>query len=79
MNDTGSDDIAGIYHALKRGVGREHVTDGNVRGLIRMAEEYGDAQLEYLLREWVSTCGEDKNLPELEQSLKAVPPSHAKG
>jgi hypothetical protein len=60
-----SDELAEIYHALKRGVGRERVNDGNVDELIRMAEEYGDVKLEYLLREWRAPCGDDPDAPKL--------------
>jgi hypothetical protein len=54
--DAGLDDI---YHELKRGVGRELVTDANVDALIQLAVERRDEQLAYLLREWRSACGED--------------------
>ena len=55
-SDPGLDDI---YHELKRGVGRELVTDANVDALIERAVERRDEQLEYLLREWRSACGEE--------------------
>src|SRR5262249_41387677 len=57
------DDLAEIYRALQRGVGRELVNDKNVEALIEMAMQYRDAQLELLLREWRSTCGDDPNMP----------------
>ena len=60
-----ADDLAAIYHALKRGGGREHVNDGNVDALIRMAREYGDVELEYLLREWRAPCGDDPYAPKV--------------
>jgi hypothetical protein len=56
---TGTDDIDDIYRALQRNAGRERVTDGNVDALIERARRDGDAQLELLLREWRSSCGED--------------------
>jgi hypothetical protein len=55
-SDAGLDDI---YQELKRGVGRELVTDANVDALIQLAVERRDEQLEYLLREWRSECGEE--------------------
>jgi hypothetical protein len=51
--------VDGVYHALKRGVGRERVTDLNVDALIALAQERGDTKLEVLLREWRSPCGDD--------------------
>jgi hypothetical protein len=62
-----------IYHALKRNAGRERVTDDNVAALITMAQQNGDAQLEYLLREWRSSCGADADAPSLEQ-VQGLPP-----
>lgn len=53
------------YRALKRGVGRERVTDTNVDALIALAQERGDTQLEVLLREWRSPCGDDPDMPSL--------------
>jgi hypothetical protein len=55
--------IADIFRALKHGVGRERVTDQNVEALIAMAKEKGEAQLEFLLREWRSDCGDDRDAP----------------
>ncbi|MES2990778.1 MAG: hypothetical protein V4844_05105 [Pseudomonadota bacterium] len=52
------DDIDGIFRELRQGRGRERVHDGNVKALIALAYERGDAQLELLLREWQSPCGE---------------------
>lgn len=57
-------DIEDIYHALKRGEGRERVDDANVGTLIEMAQERRDAQLELLLREWRSVCGNDPHAPD---------------
>ena len=54
-----SADLLDIYEALKRGGGRESVTDANVDALIEMSMQYGDALLEQLLREWRSACGDD--------------------
>jgi hypothetical protein len=54
-----ADDIDGIFSDLQRGRGRERVDDGNVKALIGLAHARGDAQLELLLREWQSPCGED--------------------
>jgi hypothetical protein len=58
-----SDELADIYHALKHGGGRESVNDANVDALIRMAMQYGDVRLEYLLREWRAPCGDDPEMP----------------
>lgn len=60
-----SADLDEIYRALKAGGGRERVDDGNVAELISMAQQRGDAQLEFLLREWRSPCGADPEMPEL--------------
>ncbi len=46
------------FRELQRGRGRERVEDGNVKALIALARERHDAQLELLLREWQSPCGE---------------------
>lgn len=62
-----------IYQALKRNAGRERVTDANVAALITLAQRDGDAQLEYLLREWRSSCGEDADAPSLDQ-VQGLPP-----
>ncbi|WP_418319955.1 hypothetical protein [Piscinibacter sakaiensis] len=61
MNETASKtpDIDAIYRELRAGRGREHVTDDNVGALIDRARQDGDQQLELLLREWKSPCGED--------------------
>jgi len=61
------DPIAEAYHALKRGVGRELVNDDNVDALILMARENGEVELEYLLREWRSPCGDDPAMPDLKK------------
>jgi hypothetical protein len=53
-----SGDIDAIFRELQHGRGRERVDDGNVKALIALAQERGDAQLELLLREWQSPCGE---------------------
>lgn len=62
-------DVLGIFKALKRGVGRERVSDGNVDALIALAKEHGEVQLEYLLREWRSDCGENVDA----SGLQALP------
>lgn len=46
-----------IYQALRRGVGRELVTDGNVEALIRRAQAEGHPVLAEELREWQAPCG----------------------
>lgn len=48
-----------IFRGLQKGVAREQVNDENVQALVQMAQDEGDAQLELLLREWRSSCGED--------------------
>jgi hypothetical protein len=63
------DDLAVIYRALKRGEGRDAVTDSNVGALIEMAAGDGNAQLELLLREWRSPCGDDADSPKLESRV----------
>ena len=62
-----SEDLNDVYHALKRGGGRESVNDGNVHALIEMAMQYGDAQLERLLREWHAISFADNNSPRHER------------
>jgi hypothetical protein len=66
--------IADIYRALKKNAGRERVTDANVDALIRMAASKGDIQIEYLLREWRSPCGDDPDLPDLAQVVGNAAP-----
>jgi hypothetical protein len=68
------EDILGIFRSLKRGVGREKVNDGNVDSLIALAKEHGEVQLEYLLREWRSDCGEHVDASGLAALPKFPPP-----
>jgi hypothetical protein len=68
------EDIPGIFRSLKRGVGREKVNEANVDSLIALAREHGEIQLEYLLREWRSDCGEDVDASGLEGLPKFPPP-----
>lgn len=65
-----------IYHALTHGGGRERVDDGNVGALIEMAHQRGNSQLELLLREWRSPCGDDPEMPTPEPTL---PPPNSTG
>lgn len=69
------EDVLGIFRALKRGVGREKVNDRNVDSLINLAKEHGEVQLEYLLREWRSDCGENVDASGLEALPKFPPPN----
>jgi hypothetical protein len=69
------EDVLGIFRSLKRGVGREKVNDGNVDALIALAKEHGEVQLEYLLREWRSDCGEDIDASGLASLPKFPPPN----
>lgn len=71
--DTEPSDLQAIYEALKRNAGRESVTDENVAALIAMAQQKGDTQLEYLLREWRSSCGDDANAPAVAE-VQGLPP-----
>jgi len=66
-------ELRDIYQALKHNAGRERVTDDNVAALIAMAHDDGDTQLEYLLREWRSSCGDDADAPPLEE-VQGLPP-----
>jgi hypothetical protein len=68
------EDLLGIFRSLKRGVGREKVNDGNVDSLIALAKEHGEVQLEYLLREWRSDCGENVDASGLQALPKFPPP-----
>ena len=69
------EDVLAIFRSLKRGAGREKVNDGNVDALIALAKEHGEVQLEYLLREWRSDCGEDVDARGLEALPKFPPPN----
>jgi hypothetical protein len=69
------EDVLGIIRSLKHGVGREKVNDGNVDSLIALAKEHGEVQLEYLLREWRSDCGENVDSSGLEALPKFPPPN----
>jgi hypothetical protein len=69
-------DLGRIYDALVHGRGREWVDDGNVDALVMMAQRAGNAQLELLLREWRSPCGEDADAVQLPA---AVPPPRRSG
>ena len=69
-------DIGRIYDALAHGRGRQWVDDGNVDALVEMAQRAGNAQLELLLREWRSACGEDAAAVQL---APAVPPPRRSG
>lgn len=68
------EDVLDIFRSLRRGVGRENVDDSNVDSLIALAKEHGDVQLEYLLREWRSDCGENVDASGLEALPKLPPP-----
>lgn len=59
---------AAIYHKLRKGLGHELVTQGNVQELILMATQYGDMLTETLLREWQSSCGDAAAIPALKAS-----------
>lgn len=63
------DSLQEIFKGLQKGVAHEKVTDDNVDALVRMAQDEGDAQLELLLREWRSSCGEDAESVTLEPRL----------
>jgi hypothetical protein len=56
-NGTADADIDEVYQALRRGVGRELVTDANVQALIRRAQAEGHPILAEELREWQAPCG----------------------
>ncbi|MCM3566259.1 hypothetical protein [Hydrogenophaga intermedia] len=68
------EDIQAIFRSLKRGGGREKVNDANVDSLIALAKEYGEVQLEYLLSEWRSECGENVDGTALNALPKFPPP-----
>jgi len=68
-----SNTLQAIFDALQKGRGREQVTDANIEGLIDMARHAGDAQLELLLREWRSACGDDPDSPTLPAELPPPP------
>lgn len=67
--------VLGIFRSLKRGVGREKVNDRNVDSLIALAKQHGEVQLEYLLREWRSDCGENVDASGLQTLPKFPPPN----
>lgn len=68
------EDIQVIFRLLKRGGGREMVNDANVDSLVALAKEYGEVQLEYLLSEWRSECGENVDGTALNALPKFPPP-----
>lgn len=70
-----SSTIDSIYRALERNEGREQVSDANVDALIERAERAGNAQLELLLREWRSPCGDDPDAPVLPPGLPPPAPT----
>jgi hypothetical protein len=49
-------EIEDIYRQLVKGLGHEHVNDGNVFELIRRAEMDGHTVLAQELREWQAPC-----------------------
>lgn len=69
------EDVRGIFRSLKRGVGREKVNDRNVDSLIDLAKQHGEVQLEYLLREWRSDCGDNIDATGLDSLPKFPPPN----
>lgn len=71
---SGEEDIQAIFRSLKHGAGREKVNDGNVDALIVLAKAHGEVQLEYLLREWRSDCGEHIDASGLRALPKFPPP-----
>ena len=73
-NPANDEDVPGIFRSLRRGVGREKVNEANVDSLIALAREHGEVQLEYLLREWRSDCGENVDATGLETLPKFPPP-----
>jgi hypothetical protein len=68
------EDIQEIFRSLRRGAGREKVNDTNVDALIALAKQHGEVQLEYLLREWRSDCGENIDATDLNALPKFPPP-----
>ena len=58
-------DLDDVFQELQAGRGRERVTDDNVDALIERARRAKDPQLELLLREWRSPCGDDPEAPVL--------------
>lgn len=52
-----NDDVDEVYQALRRGGGREQVTDANVQALIRRAQAEGHPILAEELREWQAPVG----------------------
>lgn len=68
-----------IFRGLQKGVAREQVNDENVQALVQMAQDEGDAQLELLLREWRSSCGEDAASVTLQRRLPPEAGSDPRG
>ena len=73
-----SDSTLSVYRALQRGAGREQVNDSNVGALIARAKADGAVQLEVLLREWRSPCGDDPAMPDV-TLLQGNPPPREQG
>jgi hypothetical protein len=57
MNDAQLQEVEDVYRLLRKGLGHEKVTDGNVAALIRRAEQDGHPILATELREWQAPCG----------------------
>lgn len=68
------EDVQAIFKSLTRGGGREKVNDANVDLLIALAKQHGEVQLEYLLSEWRSDCGENVDATALNALPKFPPP-----
>jgi len=52
-----------IYRALRKGLGREEVTEHNVKALLARADQDGHGILAEELREWSAGCGAPKATP----------------
>ena len=64
-SSTSETDLDAVFRDLQAGRGRERVNDDNVDALIERARRAKDPQLELLLREWRSPCGDDPEAPVL--------------
>lgn len=58
-------DLDAVFQDLQAGRGRERVNDDNVDALVARARRAREPQLELLLREWRSPCGDDPEAPVL--------------
>jgi hypothetical protein len=70
MNDAQLQEVEDVYALLRKGLGREQVTDANVDGLVRRAEQDGHGILAEELREWKAACNTRSDVPNTSRAVK---------